>query len=360
MIRILHAADFHLDSPFSSLSPEQAAERRAEQRALLTELFEAANHRQCDLVLLSGDIFDSENVCPDSVDALRRAMSLCTAQIFIAPGNHDYLADGSVYLTGSWPENVHIFRSGRIEAVSLPALGCRVFGAGFTGKAQTPLLTGFRAPEDGLVNLMVLHGDALNADSPYNPISRADIAASGLHYLALGHIHAASGLLRAGGCFYAWPGCLMGRGFDETGQKGALVLEVSQNDCQAEFLPIGSRKYEILRIDAGQDAADAIERALSSHTQNDSYRIILTGEAAPFRPAELYARFASRFFSLSIRDETVPARDLWEGMQEDTLRGHFLRTLRLQYDAADKKGKALIALAARYGTAAMDGREEPL
>lgn len=38
MLTFLHAADFHLDSPFHALPPEQAAERRQEQRQLLTRL----------------------------------------------------------------------------------------------------------------------------------------------------------------------------------------------------------------------------------------------------------------------------------------------------------------------------------
>ena len=59
MIKFLHAADLHLDAPFAALSPEQAAERRREQRAFLTELAEAANTHDCDLVLLAGDLLDS-------------------------------------------------------------------------------------------------------------------------------------------------------------------------------------------------------------------------------------------------------------------------------------------------------------
>ena len=70
---------------------------------------------------------------------------------------------------------------------------------------------------------MALHGDALNAGSPYNAVTREQIAASGLCYLALGHIHEKSGLQRAGETFYAWPGCPMGRGFDELGQKLSLI-----------------------------------------------------------------------------------------------------------------------------------------
>lgn len=361
MIRILHAADLHLDSPFSALSPEQAAQRRGEQRLLLRELFEAANQNSCDLVLLAGDLFDSDNVCPDTMEALRRAMAGCMAKIFIAPGNHDCLTPGSAYLTESWPENVHIFKKNTVEAVELSEPHCRIYGAGFQSAYEKPMLQGFRAAGDGRAEIMVLHGDALTADSPYNAVTKEQIAASGLSYLAMGHIHAASGLLKAGDTYYAWPGCAMGRGFDELGQKGAYLVDVDENGCRAEFLPLGARKYEILRVEAGDDAMAAIEAALPAQTENDSYRIILTGESDAIRVSDLYRALCERFFSLSIRDETTPRRALWAGMEGDTLRGLFLRTLREQYDAAgSEEDRRRIALAARLGTDAMDGREESL
>lgn len=49
-----------------------------------------------------------------------------------------------------------------------------------------------------MTNLMVVHGNPTQAASPYNPITQAQLEASGLAYLALGHIHQASGLLRCG------------------------------------------------------------------------------------------------------------------------------------------------------------------
>ena len=48
MIRFLHAADLHLDSPFSGLSPERAAQRRKEQRTVPMQLAELANAYDCD------------------------------------------------------------------------------------------------------------------------------------------------------------------------------------------------------------------------------------------------------------------------------------------------------------------------
>lgn len=360
MIKLVHAADFHLDSPFSGLSPDQAAARRGEQRQLLTQLVELVNANECDLLLLSGDLFDSDNAYPDTIEAMQRAFSSCTAQIVIAPGNHDYAASGCAYRTAQWPENVHIFTERTVRCFTFPALGCRVYGAAFCSPHEDSLLDGFCAEQDGLLNLMVLHGDAQNPRSDYNPISRSQIAQSGLDYLALGHIHMPFLPQREGGTFYGWPGCLMGRGFDETGARGVLLGTVGHGACELAFTPLSSRRYEILSVSVGEDALAAIEAALPPDTQNDSYRIILTGEAEKPDCAALYRALAPRFFSLGLRDETTPKIDLWAAGEEDTLRGLFLRRLKAQYDAqTDESERRKIAEAARLGLAALDGREVP-
>ena len=205
MLNIIHGADFHLDSPFSGLSPERAAQRRGEQRDLLTRLAQLAREKQADLVLLSGDLMDGETV-------------------FLAPGNHDCYSPSSVYATLDWPDNVHIFTTPAVEGVDLPQLNCTVYGRAFCSPHETDSpLAGFQAAEDGRLTLACLHGDTAPG-SGYGPISQEEIAASGLDYLALGHVHQHSGLQRAGRTVWAYPGCPEGRGFDELGEMGLLLL----------------------------------------------------------------------------------------------------------------------------------------
>ena len=207
MIRIIHGADFHLDSPFSGLSPDQAARRRGEQRELLGRMAQAARERAADLVLLAGDLLDSERVFQETAQALARALGDIPCPVFLSPGNHDFWSPRSVYATLDWPENVHIFSSPQMEAVELPQLGCTVWGRAFYDSRQTDSpLAGFRAPEGKGVQIMCVHGDTA-PQSEYGPLSPAEIETSGLDYLALGHIHQGSGLRRAGRTFWAYPGC---------------------------------------------------------------------------------------------------------------------------------------------------------
>lgn len=352
VIKFLHAADLHLDSPFSGLPPERAAVRRGEQRALLDALVELCSDERCDLLLLAGDLFDAASARRESVEALARSLRGCRARVFIAPGNHDFDAPGSPY-RGVWPEGVHIFHNKSPEPVVLEELNAAVWGAAFTAPAAPSLLEGFHVTEPGRLNLMVLHGDAENAASPYNPVSRAQIESSGLDYLALGHAHAASGPRRAGKTVYAWPGCAMGRGFDELGAKGVYLGTLSEAGCELSFRPLPGRRYEVLRVAAGDDPLEAVQSALPPRTEDDIYRICLTGPADPPDLRALADALASRFFSLSLRDETRPRRDLWAGAGDDTLEGLFLKKLREKRD----EDPALYDLAAALGAAALEGRE---
>ncbi len=357
MIKLLHAADFHLDSAFTALSAELAAVRRSEQREALRELCVLA--RECDLVLLSGDLFDGANVYRETLEALSRFFCETKAEIFIAAGNHDFLSADSPYLTQGWQalKNVHLFTKAEPECIHLDRLNCDVYGASFTAAHMPGLLRGFRVENPDAVNLMVLHGD-LQPDSAYNPVTPEEIAATGLTYLALGHIHkCAAG--RAGMTTYAYPGCLIGRGFDECGEKGVLRVTVSETECKPEFVPLHSRTYEIIDVEAGKDALAAVRAALRGH-ERDCCSVQLKGESGEIDKPALEAALSDSCFYLKISYQLTEKRALWDGLDDDTLRGHFLRELKAAYDAADADGRSTIAQAAQLGIALMDGREVPL
>lgn len=356
MIKFLHAADFHLDAAFSALTGEQAALRRREQRELLDEL--AVLCRDRELVLLSGDLFDGAHVYRDTLDALKRFFAAVSAEIFIAPGNHDALISGSPYLTEDWGENVHIFTEEKPQCIALPKLGCNVYGTAFRGQSCPPPLEGFRVEDPAALNVMVLHGD-LQPNSPYNALTTDEIAAGGLDYLALGHVHAMQ-VGRAGATTYAYPGCLMGRGFDECGAKGALRVTIEEKQVRTEFVPVAGRTYEILSVAAGDDPLAAIRAALPPEHAGDCYRIELTGEADRIDVAALEDALGGEFFSLSVRDRTVPRKALWAEAGEDTLRGRCLRELKARCDAAEGGDRETAVQAARLLTALMDGREVAL
>lgn len=359
MIRILHAADFHLDSPFAALAPEQAAQRREEQRQLVRRLAEECGRLNCQLLLLAGDLFDSEQVYRETTELLLETLGGLKAQVFIAPGNHDPWTLASPYVKLSWPDNVHIFHSKTVESVKLEELGVIVYGAAFTEPHETGLLGSFLAHATDAPKLMVIHGTLDDPASPYNPISEKEILASGLDYLALGHVHQRE-IRTVGKTTVVNPGCPMGRGFDETGHKGVCYVELDRGVCKVTPLDLGARVYETLSVSVGEDPLADIQAALPENTERDLYRITLTGCCPPPNVAALKAALARRFYALELIDRTTPPSELWRDIEENSLKGEYLRQLKACYDGdEDQRTRGLVVQAVRIGLALMEGREVP-
>ena len=361
MLKFIHAADFHLDSAFGALTTKQAASRRREGRELVHRLSNYVNNNGVDLVLLAGDLFDSDSIYAETREQLAQALGQMEARVFIAPGNHDCYGRG--WETANWPENVHIFRENRLNSVEIPEWNLVVHGAAFTSPEQTDgFMTGFTVPEDGMRHIAVLHGELEGAQVRYAPLRKEEITASGLDYLALGHIHKRMEPRTFGKTVWAWPGCIEGRGFDELGEKGFYegTLE-DDGKVSLKFVPFARRRYEILEVDVtGQEVRSAVEAALPEETAQHLYRILLTGETgeAGVDTTALQEALADRFYLLDIRDHTRMAEDIWARAEEDSLRGLFLRELRAKWNAAKtEEERELVTQAARFGLAALDHRD---
>lgn len=350
-MKLLHAADLHLDTPFTGRTDEQADFLRRQLLSIPGKLVDLCRKEQCDMMLLSGDLFDGRP-SRESVRALLYALEDAAVPVFIAPGNHDPIDLHSPYLTEDWPANVHIFKQPAMEALSLPELDCKVYGAGYRSMDCGSLLEGFRAEGLERYHIGVLHGDPTNAASPYCPITLDQIRESGLDYLALGHIHQ-GGSLRGGDTLCAWPGCPMGRGYDETGYKGVLIVTLGE----------GVEVKEVcLDVPAFFDLQTTVENLpgkLSAQGNNDFYRVTLIGEGVDPTLPELYRQYA-RFPNLHIRDHRTVPTDLWSCADSDSLEGTFFRLLKEAMEAAPEQEQETYALAARISRQLLDGEEVTL
>jgi len=344
-LKILHSADWHLDSSFSRMDAERKAFLREELKKVPRKIGDLCRREGCDLVLLSGDLFDGL-WSRESVHEVYRALEEMVVPVFISPGNHDFCSLESPWLRVQWPENVHIFRNG-LEYVDIPQLDCRVYGAGYQSMDCPGLLEGFRAEGAAKYRIALLHADPIQLNSPYCPVTAAQVRDSGLDYLALGHIHKA-GSFRAGKTLCAWPGCPMGRGFDETREKGVYIVSLEENASVAFVLLDTPRFYE-LEADA-EELGDVLPPVADSHF----YRVRIQGTSGADLKnlQEEYAAFAN----LQLIDERVPETDLWEHAGEDTLEGTFLSLLREKLENAEQEEAELVTLAAELSRKLLEGR----
>lgn len=359
-MRILHAADLHLDSAFAGLAEEKAALLRQESRDILRRMVDWANDHAVDVMLLSGDLFDSDRMYSQTARTLAQALARFRGRIFLSPGNHDFYAPGSGYDAVDWPENVHIFTSRRPQTVLLRSLNASVTGAAFTSAEEWEPFDGASfSGGDAPIRLGVLHGEVTRGESKYRAIPPAEIEKTNLTYLALGHVHRCAGVQRAGNTAYAYPGCLPGRGFDEIGDKGFLYGEITPEKVELEFIPFAPRRYQSVTADiTDRDPADAVRQALDPDCGQDICRVLLTGSRREnFSLSALTSELSGLCAALELTDETYPEEDVWARCGEDSLRGLFLQNLRARYDGADEDEKRQLLQAARFGLAALDNRD---
>lgn len=350
-MKILHAADLHLDTAFVGHSDVHAQYLKKQLLSVPEKIARLCISHRCDVLLLSGDLFDGP-ATQYSIHALKKALQQVQVPVFISPGNHDFCTPDSPYLTEIWPDNVHIFKKPQVETLALPQLNCRFYGAGFSSMDCAPLLENFHAEGPELWHIGIFHGDPLQKHSPYCPITQAQVAASGLHYLALGHIHKA-GQFTSGSTLCAWPGCPMGRGNDETGEKGVYLVTL-EDAVSIQFLPLDTPRFFDWEVEVQTTAAEALRSVLPPVGNQDFYRITLTGESEAFAIATITPE---DFPHLTVRDCTVPPADLWGSIGQDNLEGVFFGLLQ---DALQSGEEETVLLAAKISRRILDGREVTL
>jgi len=345
-MKILHTADWHLDSPL------QGAD--ALRQALTTvpgQIFDICRQEQCDLVLIAGDVFDGPYT-PHTFQTLRDVLKAMAVPVFITPGNHDFGSPDSPWTKELWPENVHIFKSAAVTSVALPELDLRIFGAGFEAMDCQPLLAGFRAERPEKYAIGVFHSDATQPNSPYNPITRQQVENSDFDYLALGHIHKADSF-RAGKTLCAWPGCPMGRGYDEPGEKGVYIVDLNET-AELRFVPLDTPRFYDLQAEV-----TALSAVLPPVASNDYYRVTLTGSCEAPDLEKLQAAYP-HIPNLVLRDKTTRPADVWGNAGADTFEGVYFGMLKAALEGADEADQEEILLAAQISRQLLEGQEVSL
>ncbi|MHB1213103.1 MAG: metallophosphoesterase family protein, partial [Candidatus Nanopelagicales bacterium] len=227
-VRVVHAADIHLDSPLHGLgrlSDEDLANRlRLATRGAFDNLVDHCLHTKPDALVLAGDLYDGDwRDYSTGVYFTTRMRDLADAGIpvVLVQGNHD--AESVISRSLTLPPNVTRLRTDEPETHVLDDAGLAFHGQGFATKAVTAnLAVAYPNPIPGLVHVGVLHTSVQGYENhdPYAPCTVADLTGKGYEYFALGHVHARQ-QLATGRTAVAFSGNLQGRHPRETGPKGA-------------------------------------------------------------------------------------------------------------------------------------------
>lgn len=331
-LKIIHCADIHFDSAMSGISDRTKVNiRREDMKKTFQKIISLAGC--ADVLLIAGDLFDAKKVSASTLEFIKDEFSkIPDTDIFIVAGNHDFMSESGVYKTFHFGKNVHVFGTD-MERVEKDEYN--IYGISFkTANDEREMLRQLSLTASDKINICLMHGNV--SGNHYNPIKISDIEASGLDYLALGHIHKASELKKAGKTFYAYPGSPEGRGNDETGPKGVYSIELLQGVVsKCEFVPVCTRMYIDEEVDvSGVKTYDEIIQTINKHYVGDEhfYRFTLVGATDMVIDSEVVESMLSGF-SVTVREKTKTSLNLEKLSGDFSLKGLFFK-----YALSEKEG----------------------
>lgn len=350
MLRLLHTADIHLGARHADLG-DRAATQRERQFAAFVATIDLAMAEKVDLVLIAGDLFDS-NVQP------RRSVERAAAQLkrlvevrirtVIAPGTHDVFDRASIYraydlaaLAGAVGSDLVTVLDPDHPEVHLKALDLIVHGQCFaTKRAPHSPLQGVDVRDDGRAEWHVglLHASIAiegKTDGDEVVITTDEIAASHLDYLALGHWHSMS-QGKAGKTTYAYSGAPEPIAVDQDRAGNVLLVSLDALDGKkrvtVEERKVGKTRFERIQLDAATVGSQpGVVEKLGERADPD---LVLDVELIGVRPDELdlhpdevEAQLSDRFLKVRVRDRSVAPLPDGAVASPDTVLGAFIRDL---------------------------------
>ncbi|MDO4287958.1 MAG: DNA repair exonuclease [Eubacterium sp.] len=341
-VSFIHTGDLHIGRQFhfARMGDVYGRNRRMDLWESFERILNTAEKNHIDLLLISGNLFDKDEM--DLLDierAAERFSRLTRTHVVICAGNHDYYSSLSIYGLVEWPDNVTLFKTGRLESVYFPDINTEVYSLSWTKRtyASMPFSPDFEVnPEHN--NILMLHGDACNMNSEYMPIpvERLDQ----FDYMALGHLH---------NHFYinaqtAYCGTPEPLGFDEAGDHGVVVGQLEDHRCQSQFVPIQKRRFfeESFEITPamGEKQIEALllERVPEEQRKHNYHRFILKGYRDPAVSLEkIKSALYPAFYYLEIDDSgLVLDLDVELLLKENrgNIVGKFIQEMRLEGDDA--------------------------
>jgi len=233
VVKFIHSADLHLDSPFKSRTkmPHNIFEELTSSTyKSVTRMFDKAIEEQVDFIIIAGDVFDRENRTLKAETFLKKGFERLKDNgifVYMIHGNHDPLSEN---VKSKWPDNVSVFKENVETFESVSQKGERVFLHGFSyfmDDSYENKLDDY--PVNHLnegIHIGILHGTYSKNQydqARYTEFNLETLNGKLYHYWALGHIHVREQLSDLPPIHY--PGNIQGRHKNEYGDKGFLLVE---------------------------------------------------------------------------------------------------------------------------------------
>ena len=370
MLRILHTADIHLGAKFSGLG-NKGASQREQLRTTFRSLIATAIDEGVNIVLIAGDLFDSNQQPQRNIDSVIEQFDLLNRNnipVCLIPGTHDSLDSSSIYKKVDFEgkcSNLSIFTDENISYREYPDLDLTVYGKpNLSNRSYTSPLTGLERSTPSKFHIAMAHGsfhipERIAEDD--HVFRLEEIRSSGMHYVALGHWHRLYACSEAPPAWYPGPP----EWIPDQRERGAVLLVSLSDSGEVKVEPrrIGLRDYDEVEIDVGevQDLA-ALKAHISEGANQDLVRKAtlrgLRDADLIANPEELETELGERFFHLAVMDRSHPRSEEISADEEWSIRSRFIRLIKEQIESSGEGERDVAEDALQYGIALLDGKPD--
>ena len=377
MFKLLHASDIHIGAKFSSFGEKAAAQRQALLDAF-AKIINLAISEQVQLLLIAGDLFDSNFPSYQSVSFVKgqlKKLDNAGIRAVILPGTHDCLSRDSIFKRENFTAgmaHVFIFDNPEETQKEFPELDLTIFGKpNLSNKSPDSPLAFLKVRDsESKYKIAMAHGSVQiegKAAPDDLPISFQDIADSGMDYIALGHWHGAQDF--SSGKVKAWyagsPEITYQEGKGGLGQGYALIVEIGQNGTNVSPIKITDKEIKEINFDLQifENKKEALYQEIEKLANPN---LILSVSLSGFADAEnllsfqkIEEDFQNKFFyikvknNLSLRLEDVNSRNY----PEELVLGQFVRVMQDKISkATNDEEKSILKDALQIGIAELEGK----
>lgn len=347
-MKIIHCADLHLDSKMeTNLTATKARERRYELLERFENMIEYAKEVGASVIIIAGDMFDtSENIQQSikkrAIDAIANAGEI---DFLYLQGNHDN--NNYLKFVENTPTNLKLFGT---DWVQYEYGNVCISGVEFGCYNENRIYSELRL-EPSKINIVTMHGQIMcsSEEVESGDINLSKLKDKGIDYLALGHLHEyqSDAIDKRG--VYCYSGCLEGRGYDECGKKGFVVIEIDNGDLQHVFVPTSKRIVHKVQVDVTNETErEILIKAMESvqHIESkDFVKLTLIGEIAEDINIDimyLEQKLSERYYSFKIEDATTLEIDFSKFANDISLKGEFIRTVEALGVPKEEKNKIIL------------------
>lgn len=357
-MKIIHCADIHLDSKMeSNLTKEKAKERKNEILLTFIKLVDFAKENAVKVIIIAGDLFDTKRVSVKTRNLLTDCIkSNQNIDFLYLSGNHD--ANNFLSDMDEIPENLkrfgNIWTAYKYDNVN-------VSGIELSEENSNSIYNSLILDKQG-TNIVVLHGqESRYSDNDKTEIiNLANLKNRNIDYLALGHIHSYKLDRLDDRGLYSYCGCLEGRGFDECGEKGFVLLTIDKGTVASEFIKFAKRTLYEIPVDitnkkSTYEIEKCIESELNGISSESLIKVVLVGKVEIDSERDisyLVQKFSQKFYFIKIYDKTKLLLKIEDYQYDASLKGEFIRLVMSAKLSEEEKEQIIV-----NGINALSGEE---